>query len=62
MGILAGGPLTGVAMNPARHFGTAIIGGDPEQLRQMWVYWAGPLGGGLFCSLLYHHVVSSKEE
>ena len=45
--ILAIGPLTGAAMNPARHFGSALFGG---QLGQHWLYWVGPALGFQICS------------
>ena len=48
--ILAGGPLTGAAMNPARAFGPALAA-------NVWtdhvVYWIGPLAGGLVAALAY---------
>jgi aquaporin TIP len=48
--ILAGGPLTGAAMNPARSLGPALV-------QNVWddflVYWIGPLAGGGLAALVY---------
>ena len=50
MGILTGGPLTGAAMNPARHFGPALAANHWAN----WpVYWVGPLAGGFLAGWLY---------
>lgn len=54
--ILMGGPLTGAAMNPARHFGPALLAG-PSYLAQSWLYWLAPIGGSVAASLLYHHLL-----
>lgn len=52
--ILAGGPLTGAAMNPARWLGPAMVDGE---LGDFAVYLFGPLLGGLAGALLYTKVL-----
>lgn len=58
MDILAAGPLTGAAMNPARTFGPAVVNG-------IWddhlVYWIGPIIGAVVAALLYHYVFMDRE-
>lgn len=55
MGILVAGPLTGAALNPARHLGPALVAGG-EFLSQAWLYWVGPLLGGALAGLVYRGV------
>jgi len=43
-------PLTGSSMNPARSLGPTIINGCWSH---HWVYWAGPIGGGVAAALIY---------
>ena len=48
--ILAGGPISGAAMNPARTFGPALASGH---WNNHIVYWIGPLVGGALAGLIY---------
>ena len=48
--IFMGGPISGAAMNPARHLGPALLGGG---LQDTWVYWVGPVLGGLAAAQVY---------
>ncbi|HEY6192492.1 MAG TPA: aquaporin [Bacteroidota bacterium] len=56
--ILAGGPLTGASMNPARTFGPALVGGYWEN---HIVYWIGPLLGAGLAALLYKGILGKQE-
>lgn len=48
--ILMGGPISGAAMNPARHLGPALLGGG---LQNIWLYWLGPVIGGVLAGVCY---------
>jgi len=48
--ILMGGPISGAAMNPARHLGPALLGGG---LQNIWLYWLGPVIGGILAGVSY---------
>ncbi len=58
MGVLAGGPLTGAALNPARAFGPALVA-------NFWVaqlaYWIGPILGAVVAMQIYERVLLKKE-
>jgi aquaporin Z len=56
--ILMGGPLTGAAMNPARHFGTALFEG---LLGDAWMYWVGPIIGAGLCAMIYDRFLMADE-
>lgn len=56
--ILAGGPLTGAAMNPARAFGPALVSG---YFVNHLVYWIGPIVGGILGAVVYDRYLLKKE-
>lgn len=55
--ILAGGVLTGAAMNPARAFGPALVG---HYWANHAVYWVGPLAGAIAAGSLYSVLLMRK--
>ena len=58
MDILAVGTLTGAAMNPARTFGPALVGGEWSN---HLVYWIGPIIGAVVAALVYHYLFAEEE-
>ncbi|XP_045470736.1 aquaporin AQPAn.G-like isoform X2 [Harmonia axyridis] len=54
---MVGASYTGANMNPARSFGPALINGDWDN---WWIWWVGPMLGGLVAGLLYR-IIFSKE-
>jgi len=57
--ILAGGPITGAAMNPARWLGPAIAAGF---FASWYVYIIGPLIGAALAGLSYRYVFAPPED
>jgi len=57
VGIMAIGPLTGGALNPARAFGPTLASGS---WNDHWVYWVGPLLGGALAALLQRGVLLAR--
>jgi aquaporin Z len=55
--IMMGGPISGAAMNPARHLGPALLGGG---MQDAWIYWVGPVLGSVMAALIYKHLLEEK--
>ncbi len=58
MGVLAGGTITGAALNPARAFGPALVAG--AWLSQL-VYWIGPILGSVAAMQVYERVLLKRD-
>lgn len=56
---LAGLPATGASMNPARSLGPAFV---MNKWVNHWVYWFGPMSGGLLAGLIYEYIFDTKKQ
>jgi aquaporin Z len=58
-GILAGGQMTGGAMNPARAFAPMLVG---WQWTGWGIYWVGPILGSVVAMQVYERLLMSKAD
>jgi glycerol uptake facilitator-like aquaporin len=56
--ILAGGPVTGGAVNPARALGPMIVAGI---FTSAWVYMVAPAVGGILAAWLYDRFLAEAD-
>ncbi|GFQ87483.1 neurogenic protein big brain [Trichonephila clavata] len=52
-------PATGASMNPARSLGPAFVS---NTWTNHWIYWAGPVVGGLLAALIYEYIFDSPKK
>jgi aquaporin NIP len=55
---LAGGPISGASMNPARSFGPALVAND---LSGLWIYLLAPVVGGAIAGIVYLFLREEKQ-
>ena len=55
--ILIGANVSGSSFNPARALAQAVLqaigGGDKEPLKQIWIFFVGPMGGGILAAFYW---------
>ncbi|KAL7869007.1 hypothetical protein AOLI_G00129950 [Acnodon oligacanthus] len=56
--VLAGGDVSGTCLNPARALGPAVMAG---YWTYHWVYWVGPIGGGLIAAALVRLLLGDEK-
>ncbi|KAL1426144.1 hypothetical protein MTO96_018522 [Rhipicephalus appendiculatus] len=54
---LAGLPASGASLNPARSLGPAFV---MNKWKNHWVYWFGPVAGGLLAGLIYEYIFDTR--
>jgi len=59
MDIFVGGGVSGAAMNPARWFGPALVGGH---WANGWLWWVAPILGAVLAAALYAYVLQVQSE
>jgi aquaporin Z len=57
MDILAGGAVSGAAMNPARYLGPAIVQSGDTEWADFWIWFVGPVAGAAIAAFLYNDVL-----
>ena len=59
---LVGVPLTGASMNPARSFSPAVVSGDAGLWEVQWLYWVGPIIGGIIAGVIMNYLYVKPAE
>lgn len=58
--VLASYSITGGSLNPARSIGPSIFGSVQDRWKTHYIYWVGPLLGGVVSGVFYRLILSSS--